>query len=68
MCLSSCSKDDVCVSNCGEIINDGITNGCYWLEIENECTRNAKTFCFDESVWLDAPVGSSFCVSNEVSW
>ena len=61
--FSSCSKEEDCT--CGEITNDGIENDCYYLQIRNDCTGNYKTFCFDQSVWMDAYVGSDFCVTGE---
>jgi len=59
-------KQEQC--NCGIIANDGVDNGCYWLEIRNDCSGNKKTWCFDEDVWMNAAVGSHFCVTNETSW
>lgn len=54
--------------NCGTIANDGIDNGCYWLEIRNNCSGNKKKFCFDQDVWMDAYVGEKFCVIGESEW
>ena len=70
MALSSCKKEEVCDSNCGTIISDGINinTDCYWLEIQNECSGNNKVFCFDENTWTNNYVGDSFCVTNEPSW
>jgi hypothetical protein len=65
--LSSCKKEETTPCNCGTIANDG-ADGCYWLEIRNDCSGNKKTFCFDEDVWMNAYVGSSICVSNEQPW
>ena len=65
----SCTKEqepEDC--NCGTILNDGIDNGCYWLEIESQCSKNRKTFCFDQSVWIDNHPGDNFCVTNESGW
>jgi len=64
--LFSCKKEEEC--NCGTIANDGVDNGCYWLEIRNDCSGNKKTFCFDQDVWMNAAVGSHFCVTNEQPW
>lgn len=65
--LIGCNKEsEQC--NCGTIANDGIDNGCYWLEIRNDCTGNKKKFCFDEDVWMSAYVGSNFCVTNQGQW
>jgi hypothetical protein len=66
--LVSCSKEEDKPCNCGTIANDGITGTCYWLEIRNDCSGNKKTFCFDQDVWMDAYVGSNFCVTNQGQW
>jgi hypothetical protein len=54
--------------SCGTISNDGIDNGCYWLEIRNVCSGNKKTFCFDQDIWMSNYVGDYFCVTNQPSW
>ena len=64
----SCEKEEELACNCGTIANDGIENGCYWLEIRNFCSGNKKTFCVDQDVWMDAPVGTDFCITNSGSW
>jgi hypothetical protein len=66
--LTSCEKETSKPCNCGTITNDGINGSCYWLEIENDCSGNKKTFCFDQSVWMNAYVGSNFCVTNQTEW
>jgi hypothetical protein len=66
--LVSCNKEEDKPCNCGTIANDGINGSCYWLEIRNDCTGNKKTFCFDQDVWMDAYVGSNFCVTNQGQW
>ncbi len=66
-----CSEDRPTLDqdcNCGTIANDGIDNGCYWLEIRNDCSGNKKRFCFDQDIWMDAYVGENFCVYNESEW
>jgi hypothetical protein len=65
--LTSCEKETQ-QCNCGTIANDGITGNCYWLEIRNDCSGNKKTFCFDQDVWMNAYVGSHFCVTNQTEW
>lgn len=72
----SCKKEkiEVCQpTNCGTIINDGIDtdpsgNNCYYLEIQNACSDNVKKFCFDQSTWMNAYVGTQFCVTNQQPW
>ena len=66
--LVACKKEEEQKCNCGTVANDGVDNGCYWLEIRNSCSGNKKTWCFDQDVWMNAPVGSDFCVTNEPSW
>ena len=68
--LTSCKKEDITCepTSCGAIVNDGITNGCYWLEIENDCSGNKKKFCFDQDIWTNNFVGDRFCVTNVTSW
>jgi len=65
--LASCTKENE-KCNCGIIANDGINNGCYWLEIRNNCSGNKKTWCFDQDIWTNAFVGEEFCVTNVDSW
>ncbi|MBU6158439.1 MAG: hypothetical protein KGP35_05340 [Bacteroidetes bacterium] len=68
----SCTKEKAAQQqnqcNCGTIANDGIDNGCYWLEIRNNCSGNKKKFCFDQDIWLNAQVGTNFCVTNQQQW
>jgi len=54
--------------NCGVIANDGIDNGCYWLEIRNNCSGNKKKFCFDKDIWYNNFVGDNVCINNEPAW
>lgn len=54
--------------NCGTVANDGIDNGCYWLELRNNCSENKKKFCVDQDKWMEAYIGSKFCITNETSW
>ncbi len=69
--LSSCKKDKSC--NCGIITDDAIefdvnNDIFYSLTIRNECSDNLGKYYFTYNVWLNAPVGSYFCVTNVSSW
>jgi deoxycytidylate deaminase len=68
--LSSCTKKNITceLTTCGAIISDGITDNCYWLEIENDCSKNKKKFCFAQNVWMNAYVGTNFCVTGVEPW
>lgn len=63
----SCKKDEP-PCNCGAIVEDGITDDCNWLDIKNDCTGNVQRFCFDINTWMNAPVGTNFCVTNQTKW
>jgi hypothetical protein len=70
--FSSCKKDDK-PCNCGIITDDAIefdSNGTtfYTLTITNDCSNNSGKYYFNYDVWLNAPVGSYFCVTNVSSW
>ena len=67
----SCDKDKNC--NCGVITDDAIEfddngNIFYSLTIRNQCSDNLGKYYFSQDVWMDAPVGSDFCVTNVSSW
>lgn len=69
--LFSCKKEEIQEQKdckCGVIANDGIDNGCYWLEIRNDCSGNKKKFCFDEDIWMNANPGEKFCVQGVNPW
>jgi hypothetical protein len=60
-----CQKEQTC--NCGLIVNDG-TDGCYWVEIRNDCTKNVKRFCLTKGDWMNAHAGSNYCITNSNGW
>jgi hypothetical protein len=70
MIFLSCKKEKLEEKNCtcGVIANDGIDNGCYYLEIRNDCSGNKKRFCFDQDIWFNANPGEKFCVQGVDAW
>ena len=62
--LSSCKKDEVC--KCGLIVSDDATD--YSVNIQNDCSGNAKKFYLSQDDWFDAHVGNNYCISNTQSW
>jgi len=67
--LMACERTEIPQDcSCGTIANDGIENGCYYLEIRNDCTGNKKKFCFDQDIWQSNFVGDPFCVTNQNEW
>jgi hypothetical protein len=62
--LSSCKKDEIC--NCGEVVSDNASN--YSVDIKNSCSGNVKTWYLSQEDWMDAYVGSNYCITNTESW
>lgn len=67
LALAGCTKEQC---NCGIVKNDGydVETNCHWLEVENYCTSNRETFCFDEDVWLDYFPGDEICMNDRPQW
>lgn len=71
--MFACQKEELKPCNCGVITDDAIefdNNGniFYTLTIKNDCSNNLGKYYFSQDVWMDAPVGSDFCVTNVSSW
>jgi len=69
--MFACQKDKNC--NCGVITDDAIEfddngNIFYSLTIRNQCSDNLGKYYFSQDIWMNAPVGSDFCVTNVSSW
>ena len=66
--LQSCQKeiDANKVCNCGLILSDNVQN--YSVNIRNSCSNNVKTFYLQPGDWMNAYVGSNFCVTNQGQW
>ena len=67
----SCKKDnpkpkpnEVC--NCGLVQSDDVTE--YSVVIQNSCSGNNKKFYLQEGDWMNAYVGSNYCITNVTSW
>lgn len=61
--LASCEKENC---NCGVIQSENVSN--YSVVIKNSCSQNVKTFYLTESDWMNAYVGSDYCINNVESW
>ena len=71
--LFSCKKeepiaDQLC--NCGIITNSGVDSqiGCYWLEIQNDCSGHKSLFCFEYNDWVDNSSKNRMCIDNVSNW
>jgi hypothetical protein len=62
--IASCKKDEVC--NCGLILNDDVSD--YSVTIRNKCSGNERKFILEPGDWINAHVGSDYCIYNITSW
>ena len=61
----SCKKEDK-ICNCGLVVDDNATN--YTVDIRNSCSNNVKTFVLTPGDWMNAHVGSDYCITNVKNW
>lgn len=64
--LDSCKKEEEGPCNCGIVQSDNVQD--YSVVIQNECTSNNKTFTLSPGDWMNAHVGSKFCITNSGKW
>ena len=65
----SCNKNNpqpAKVCNCGLVESDDVTD--YSVVIKNSCSGNNKKFYLQEGDWMNAYVGSNYCITNVTSW
>jgi hypothetical protein len=62
--LVSCKKDEPC--NCGLVVSDNASD--YSVIIRNSCSGNEKKFILQAGDWMNAYVGSNYCITNTTSW
>jgi hypothetical protein len=67
MTLFSCKKDDAKQGcNCGLIVSDNSSD--YSVVIRNKCSNNERRFTLTPGDWMNAFVGSEYCITNVSSW
>ena len=64
--LTSCSKEEDELCNCGTITDDDVTD--YSVTIRNDCSNNSKKFYLTQGDWMNAHPGNNYCISNVTSW
>ena len=68
--MVSCKKDNQPLvqeqCNCGLILSDNVSD--YSVVIRNSCSGNEKKFYLQEGDWMNAYVGSDYCITNVTSW
>ena len=62
----SCKKEKDKPCNCGVVQSDNVQN--YSVVIQNECTGNNKEFTLQQGDWMNAHVGSNYCITNASKW
>jgi hypothetical protein len=70
MLLLSCEKDNKQLiqeqCNCGLVVSDEVSD--YSVVIRNNCSGNEKKFYLQPGDWMNAYVGSDYCITNVKSW
>ena len=62
--IASCEKEKVC--NCGLVVSDDVSD--YSVTIRNSCSGNERRFILQPGDWINAQVGSDYCITNITSW
>jgi hypothetical protein len=63
--LLSCEKEKV-ECNCGLVLSDNVND--YSVVIRNDCSKNEKRFYLQPGDWMNAHVGSNYCITTVTSW
>jgi hypothetical protein len=64
--ISSCKKEETSPFNCGIVQSDNVQNNS--VVIKNECSNNNKEFVLSSADWMNAHVGSRYCITNSGKW
>jgi hypothetical protein len=64
--ISSCKKEETSPCNCGIVQSDNVQNNS--VVIKNECSNNNKEFVLSSADWMNAHVGSRYCITNSGKW
>jgi hypothetical protein len=65
----SCKKDEIKpkeICNCGLVVSDNVQD--YSVVIRNSCSGNEKKFILQQGDWMNAYVGSNYCITNINNW
>jgi hypothetical protein len=64
--LFSCKGDEDEDCNCGRILSDNVED--YSVVIRSDCSGNEKRFTLAPGDWINAFVGSDYCITNSEGW
>ena len=62
----SCTPEDELDCNCGLIVSDRVSD--YSVVIRNACSGNEKRWNLSQGDWMNAFVGTDYCITNTTSW
>lgn len=62
----SCEKDILCDDQCGLVVSDRVDD--YSVVIRNSCSGNERRFTLSPGDWMNAFVGSDYCITNSNGW
>ena len=62
--IASCKKVQPC--NCGTVLSDRVSD--YSVVIRNTCSGNEQRFVLEPGDWMNAFVGSNYCIYNVTNW
>jgi hypothetical protein len=64
--LFSCNGNEDEDCNCGLILSDNVED--YSVVIRSDCSGNEKKFTLAPGDWVNAFVGSDYCITNSEGW
>jgi hypothetical protein len=67
--IVSCKKENITPNkfcNCGLVVSDNVED--YSVVIRNSCSGNEKKFTLQPGDWMNAYVGSDYCITNVNNW
>ena len=64
--LFSCAGNDDEDCNCGRVLSDNVED--YSVVIRSDCSGNEKRFTLAPGDWINAFVGSDYCITNSEGW
>ena len=67
--IIGCKKEEIKpseVCNCGLVVSDNVQD--YSVVIRNSCSGHEKRFYLQQGDWMNAYVGSNYCITNVKNW
>lgn len=67
--IIGCKKEEIKPSepcNCGLVVSDNVQD--YSVVIRNSCSGKEKRFYLQQGDWMNAYVGSNYCITNVKNW